>query len=97
MDIFASKHAAFAVTIAFDARCFRQRVQPRKSGGGGGKKDAPHKAVGTVAAPVAGKTVFETTRSGRVRLPPLAFWCNQTVVKVPLAAFRAANPCMPIP
>lgn len=31
---------------------------------------------------------FETTRSGRVRLPRLAFWCNQSVRK---ASFSALN------
>ena len=42
---------------------------------------APHVAATMVPAG-ADPAVFETTRSGRVRLPPLAFWCNQTVVKV---------------
>ena len=69
--------------------CTRQKVQPRTSGGGGGKKHPLSHAAGPAAATVAGRTVFETTRSGRVRLPPLAFWCNQTVVKVPLAQLSA--------
>jgi len=46
-------------------------------------KPAPASKMAALLAPAgADPAVFETTRSGRVRLPPLAFWCNQTVVKV---------------
>ena len=62
-----------------------------QSGGRGGRKQSLSRALVPVAAAVAGDTVFETTRSGRVRLPPLAFWCNQTVVKVWFAGFGPGN------
>lgn len=42
----------------------------------------PRKERAATRAPPADPSPFETTRAGRVRLPPLAFWCGQSTRKV---------------
>ena len=52
----------------------------------------PRRERAATKAPHADPSPFETTRAGRVRLPPLAFWCGQSTRKVRNCGHKSLYP-----